>query len=48
VPLPARITPAQHKRIDEVLDIIGLSGQREALGRILAHGQKQWLEIGSY
>ncbi len=44
--LRARITPAQHERIDEVLEIIGLSGQREALGRILAHGQKQWLEIG--
>jgi urea transport system ATP-binding protein len=42
----ARITPAQHKRIDEVLDIIGLWNQRESLGRILAHGQKQWLEIG--
>jgi len=42
----ARITPAQHQRIDEVLDIIGLSAQRGALGRILAHGQKQWLEIG--
>ena len=41
-----RITPAQHQRIDEVLDIIGLSAQRGALGRILAHGQKQWLEIG--
>src|SRR5258708_11037806 len=44
--LRARITAAQHKRIDEVLEIIGLSGQRGALGRILAHGQKQWLEIG--
>ena len=42
----ARITPAQHNRIDEVLEIIGLSGQRDAFGRILAHGQKQWLEIG--
>jgi urea transport system ATP-binding protein len=42
----ARITPAQLERINEVLEIIGLSGQREALGRILAHGQKQWLEIG--
>ncbi len=42
----ARITADQHKRIDEVLDIIGLSAQRESLGRILAHGQKQWLEIG--
>jgi len=44
--LRACITPAQHSRIDEVLEIIGLSGQRESLGRILAHGQKQWLEIG--
>jgi urea transport system ATP-binding protein len=44
--LRARITAAQLERIDEVLDIIGLAGQREAPGRILAHGQKQWLEIG--
>src|SRR6202142_3226900 len=44
--LRARITPAQHQRINEVLDIIGLSAHRDALGRILAHGQKQWLEIG--
>jgi urea transport system ATP-binding protein len=44
--LRARITPAQHQRIAEVLDIIGLSAQQESLGRILAHGQKQWLEIG--
>jgi urea transport system ATP-binding protein len=42
----ARITPEQHQRIDEVLEIIGLTGQRDSLGRILAHGQKQWLEIG--
>jgi len=42
----ARISPTQHQRIDEVLEIIGLTGQRDSLGRILAHGQKQWLEIG--
>jgi urea transport system ATP-binding protein len=42
----ARTTTAQLKRIDEVLNIIGLTAQRESLGRILAHGQKQWLEIG--
>jgi urea transport system ATP-binding protein len=42
----ARITPAQHQRIAEVLETIGLTAQRESLGRILAHGQKQWLEIG--
>jgi len=44
--LRARITAAQRKRIDEVLDIIGLSELRGAPGKILAHGQKQWLEIG--
>jgi urea transport system ATP-binding protein len=44
--LRARITAAQQNRISEVLDIIGLSRLRDAPGRILAHGQKQWLEIG--
>jgi len=44
--LRARISPEQDKRIDEVLETIGLSGHRYALGSILAHGQKQWLEIG--
>src|SRR2546428_1841779 len=44
--LRARITAAQQMRIYEVLDIIGLSELRGAPGRILAHGQKQWLEIG--
>jgi len=42
----ARISAAQKRRIAEVLDIIGLTGQRDSPGRILAHGQKQWLEIG--
>jgi urea transport system ATP-binding protein len=44
--LRARISPAQHRRIDEVLEIIGLSAHRGSPGSILAHGQKQWLEIG--
>src|ERR1041385_8628409 len=42
--LRARITAAQRKRIDEVLDIIGLSELRGEPGKILAHGQKEWLE----
>src|SRR5689334_24408413 len=37
--LRARITSAQHKRIDEVLDIIGLAEQRASLGRILEIGR---------
>ena len=44
--LRARISAPQRQRIDEVLEITGLSAQREALGRVLSHGQKQWLEIG--
>jgi urea transport system ATP-binding protein len=44
--LRARITQPQEKRIDQVLGIIGLSNQRYVLGGTLAHGQKQWLEIG--
>jgi len=44
--LRARITPAQQASIHAVLEVIGLAEQREALGRILSHGQKQWLEIG--
>jgi urea transport system ATP-binding protein len=44
--LRARITAAQQARIEEVLEIIGLSNQRFSLGKILAHGQKQWLEVG--
>ena len=44
--LRARISPKQHERIDEVLEIIGLAEHRRSPGRILAHGQKQWLEIG--
>jgi urea transport system ATP-binding protein len=44
--LRARITAAQQRKIDNILEVIGLSGQRWAPGRTLAHGQKQWLEIG--
>ena len=42
----ARPTSEQYRRIDEVLEIIGLTAQRELLGQALSHGQKQWLEIG--
>jgi len=42
----ARLTVAQLKRIDSVLEIIGLAEHVEVPARILSHGQKQWLEIG--
>jgi urea transport system ATP-binding protein len=44
--LVARLTPAQRERIDEVLSTIGLTGERHTVAGALAHGQKQWLEIG--
>jgi len=44
--LRAKISPEQQKRIDQVLNTIGLAPQRFSLGSVLAHGQKQWLEIG--
>jgi len=42
----ARVTPAQRDRIREILKIIGLSAKEDAKAGSLAHGQKQWLEIG--
>ena len=44
--LRARLSVAELRRINDVLDVIGLSERRNALGRTLSHGQKQWLEIG--
>jgi len=44
--LLARLTPAQERKIDEVLEIIGLVELRETAAKSLSHGQKQWLEIG--
>jgi urea transport system ATP-binding protein len=44
--LMARLTPAQRERIAGVLDVIGLTAERQALAGALSHGQKQWLEIG--
>ena len=44
--LAARLTAAARERIDEVLEITGLTDRRVEMARTLAHGQKQWLEIG--
>lgn len=38
--------PRRGARVIEVLDEIGLSDRADAPAGILAHGQKQWLEIG--
>lgn len=42
----AKLTAQQRERIAEVLEIIGLTGQRSQEAGALSHGQKQWLEIG--
>ncbi len=41
-----RLGPLQHRRIDDVLGVIGLGDDREKPAGLLAHGHKQWLEIG--
>src|ERR1700681_827633 len=44
--LVARLTSSEREHIDDLLDVIGLNGERAALAGTLSHGQKQWLEIG--
>ena len=36
----------QRKRIDEIVELVGLAEKRQWLAGALSHGQKQWLEIG--
>jgi urea transport system ATP-binding protein len=42
----ARLDAAQKKRIAEILELIGLADHADRPAGLLAHGQKQWLEIG--
>ncbi len=42
----ARVTSAQRERIHEVLETVGLAAKAQVKAGSLAHGQKQWLEIG--
>jgi urea transport system ATP-binding protein len=42
----AKVTPAQNDHIYHVLDVINLKDKAHATAGSLAHGQKQWLEIG--
>jgi urea transport system ATP-binding protein len=39
-------SPAQTRRIDDVLNIVRLMPYRDRMAGSLSHGQKQWLEIG--
>jgi urea transport system ATP-binding protein len=42
----ARETRQERVRIDELLDAIRLTGERDRRAAELSHGKKQWLEIG--
>lgn len=42
----AKLSSRQLENIESVLEIIGLVDQRYQLAGYLAHGEKQWLEIG--
>jgi urea transport system ATP-binding protein len=44
--LRAKLDGAARRRIDEVLEAIGLSGRGPERAGGLSHGEKQWLEIG--
>lgn len=39
-------SPMVRDHVEEVLGLVGLKDKRKSPARILAHGQKQWLEIG--
>ena len=41
-----RLSSTDHDRIDELLKLIRLDGKRHWKAGLLAHGEKQWLEIG--
>ncbi|MHB8886189.1 MAG: urea ABC transporter ATP-binding protein UrtD [Methylovirgula sp.] len=40
------VPATEMERVDEVLETIGLADRRHARASDLAHGEKQWLEIG--
>lgn len=42
----ARMSSEQRDSIDEAMELIGLTEQRDKAAGALSHGQKQWLEIG--
>ena len=42
----ARLSRADRERIDQVLEIVGLKDLKGRPAGLLAHGHKQWLEIG--
>jgi len=42
----SRLSKAEEARVDDVLDLTGLKARADVPALQLAHGEKQWLEIG--
>jgi urea transport system ATP-binding protein len=42
----SRLTQQESNKVTEILELVGLSDKRDMLASQLAHGEKQWLEIG--
>jgi urea transport system ATP-binding protein len=42
----SHLTKQQLEKVDETLELVGLSERRNVQAGLLSHGQKQWLEIG--
>lgn len=42
----SRLSPTQRDQLDEILKLIRLDAKRDWKAGLLAHGEKQWLEIG--
>lgn len=42
----APLMKSDRAKIDEILNLIGLSSRAQVRAGVLAHGEKQWLEIG--
>lgn len=44
--LVSRLSASERQSIERTLELIGLTQERDRPAGLLAHGQKQWLEIG--
>jgi urea transport system ATP-binding protein len=44
--LLSRLSPDDRSSIEQILELTGLTSERDAPAGLLSHGKKQWLEIG--
>jgi urea transport system ATP-binding protein len=40
------MSKVDYEKVEEILELIGLAGRADVRAGVLAHGEKQWLEIG--